>query len=69
MLAEIQSRDERSVAISQITPAKAADRLCSHCMRPMPSRPVEYVCDECGAWHYVNEFYICCPVDAERPLE
>ena len=67
MLAELESRDERIVRVSEITPPRAAETLCSHCLRPLYGE-LNYVCEACGANHYVNEFYICCPVDAERPL-
>jgi hypothetical protein len=67
MLAELESRHERTVSIDKITSARAAETLCSHCLRPLYGE-LEYICEECGANHYVNEFYICCPVDAEKPL-
>jgi hypothetical protein len=34
----------------------------------MPEGKLEYICEACGAAHYFNQFYICCPVDAEKPL-
>jgi predicted amidophosphoribosyltransferase len=67
MIAELESRVERTVAISKITPARAAETLCSHCLRPLYGE-LDYICENCGANHYKNEFYICCPVDAEKPL-
>jgi hypothetical protein len=67
MLAELESRHERTVLISDITPARAAETLCSHCLRPLYGE-LDYICEACGANHYKGEFYICCPVDAERPL-
>jgi hypothetical protein len=70
MLAELESRVERTVSIDKITPAKEAETLCSHCLRPWAGKKqVEYYCEACGAAHYFNQFYICCPIDAERPLE
>jgi len=69
MLAELESRVERTVPISRIAPATTPKSLCSTCLRPYHKiAEVEYYCDACGAAHFVNEFYICCPVDAERPL-
>jgi Zn finger protein HypA/HybF involved in hydrogenase expression len=68
MLAQAQIRNERTIEVSKITPAKAAPYLCSHCLRPMPEGKLEYICENCGANHYEGLFYICCPVDAERPL-
>jgi len=67
MLAELESRHERTVLISDITPAREAETLCSHCLRPLYGE-LDYICEACGANHYKGEFYICCPVDAERPL-
>jgi hypothetical protein len=69
MLAELESSVERMVPLSKITPAGAAEYLCSHCLRPMPSGPMTYICENCGAAHYKGLWYICCDVDAERPLE
>ena len=58
---------ERTVLVSEITPPRAAEKLCSHCLRPLYGE-LDYICENCGANHYKNEFYICCPVDAEKPL-
>ena len=68
MMAKLESSVERTIPVSRLVPAKAADYLCSHCLRPMPTGPEEYICENCGAAHHVDQFYICCPVDAERPL-
>jgi len=67
MMASLESKVERTVPLSKITPAGAAETLCSHCLRPLYGE-LEYICENCGANHYQGEFYICCPVDARRPL-
>ena len=70
MLAELESRVERTVSIDKITPASAPESVCSRCLRPYHvDAEIEYFCEKCGCAHYYREFYICCPVDAERPLE
>jgi len=68
MMAKLETKTERMMPLSKITPARAAPYLCSRCFRPLPREPLEYICENCGAWHYRGYFYICCPVDAERPL-
>ena len=43
--------------------------LCPSCLRPYHgSTEVEYTCESCGARHYVDEFYVCCDVDANKIL-
>ncbi|MGA2239651.1 MAG: hypothetical protein ABSG74_10610 [Candidatus Bathyarchaeia archaeon] len=67
MMAEPQ--DERTISLREITPASEPEILCSHCLRPYPGKKqLAYICEACGAAHYHGEFYVCCPTDAERPL-
>jgi hypothetical protein len=70
MMAKLESKvEEISIPRSRLVPPTPPEYLCSHCLRPHhESAEVEYCCETCGAAHYVNEFYICCDVDAERPL-
>jgi hypothetical protein len=69
MMAKLESKVERMVPLSRIAPTTASEYVCSTCLRPyLGKEQVEYICEDCGAAHYFNQFYICCPADAERPL-
>jgi len=70
MMAQLVTKIDRTVSLSEIMPARAPDAVCSRCLRPYHGSDAEikYVCDECGCAHYYGEFYICCPVDAERQV-
>jgi hypothetical protein len=68
MLAKVETENERMVPISKLAPTRTPECLCSGCLRPKPAGHVDYICMECGAWHYKDQIYICCPADAERPL-
>jgi hypothetical protein len=69
LLAELESRDERAIKVSDITPTSEAEILCSHCLRPYPGKDqIVYYCEGCGAAHYRGQFYVCCPVDERKPF-
>ncbi len=67
MLAQLESRVERTVPLDRITPARAPEAVCSRCLRPYHASDaeIEYFCEKCGCAHYYGEFYICCPADAQ----
>jgi hypothetical protein len=68
-MAKLESKVERTVPLSKITPASAPRSVCSRCLRPYHvDAEIEYICDTCRCAHYRGEFYICCSADAKRPL-
>jgi hypothetical protein len=67
MMAKPELKGDNLSLFGITTPTQAAEKLCSHCLRPLYGE-LDYICEACGANHYVNEFYICCPVDSEKPL-